>query len=289
MEKQEFYNLINDVQLCTQTKCDELDDLLSRYPFFTAGRIVKLLALYKTDINKFKSELAKQSIFIPNRRYLVSLLSELNEVDSISKTKEAEPKVAKEELEEKPPKESKEKSAAKKKTTAKKSTKSKKTAAAKSSEVEGSKPAKKRGRPKKKRDDDAILLIDNDEKPTITIDADSKKTSFDDTDILELIENGSEAQNNTSDLIEKFITEQPTIPRPVAPQKPVEAENVEDISVHSVKEPEELATETLAEIYALQGYIDKAITVYEKLRLKYPEKSSYFADQIEKLKKEQQE
>lgn len=45
-------------------------------------------------------------------------------------------------------------------------------------------------------------------------------------------------------------------------------------------------TETLAEMYLRSNTPEKAIAVYEHLRLKFPEKSSYFAGLIRKVKKD---
>ena len=42
-------------------------------------------------------------------------------------------------------------------------------------------------------------------------------------------------------------------------------------------------TETLAQIYAEQGYYEQAKRIYSKLILAYPEKSAYFATLIQKL------
>ena len=53
----------------------------------------------------------------------------------------------------------------------------------------------------------------------------------------------------------------------------------------SVKENDDLVTETLAKIYASQGNLEKAIKAYKKLSLKYPEKKFYFAGQIKSLEK----
>lgn len=80
------------------------------------------------------------------------------------------------------------------------------------------------------------------------------------------------------DLIDSFLKSNPKI----VPKQTPEENN--DISVDSVQENEELMSDTLAKIYITQGYFDKAIKTYEKLSLKYPEKNSYFASQIEKIK-----
>lgn len=101
----------------------------------------------------------------------------------------------------------------------------------------------------------------------------SKKTAAD--KILERLSNRKKEPQN---IIEEFMEKQPSIDRKKEPT------TQEDLSEKSVKEME-IVTERLAEIYVLQGLKDKAIEVYEKLILKYPEKSVYFAQKIEDLKK----
>ena len=58
----------------------------------------------------------------------------------------------------------------------------------------------------------------------------------------------------------------------------------EEKTYDDVKEEEfDLYTETLAQIYAEQGYYEQAKNIYSKLILAYPEKSAYFASLIQKI------
>jgi hypothetical protein len=83
-----------------------------------------------------------------------------------------------------------------------------------------------------------------------------------------------------SELIDKFILANPRI-EPVRDPAKVPTE---DISKQFVLKEGGFVTETLARIYINQGYYSKAIDIYEQLSLKFPEKSSYFATQIELVK-----
>ena len=68
------------------------------------------------------------------------------------------------------------------------------------------------------------------------------------------------------------------------PKAPDTSEDIRDLSEENPYAQDELFTETLAKIYTKQKLYDKAITTYIKLSLKYPEKSVYFANRIEKIK-----
>ena len=84
------------------------------------------------------------------------------------------------------------------------------------------------------------------------------------------------------ELIDKFILENPSISRPKA-----EFYNPISVAQNSIIDQENIVSETLAKIYEKQGYMEKAISIYEKLGLKYPKKSRYFAAQIERIQESQ--
>jgi tetratricopeptide (TPR) repeat protein len=96
-----------------------------------------------------------------------------------------------------------------------------------------------------------------------------------------LIENG---EGNS--LIDKFLQTNPgSIRRVSEGGNAAENENRLNIAEKSVTENDELITETLAAIYFQQKNYEKAKESYQKLSLKYPEKSIYFAARIEEIEK----
>ena len=63
-------------------------------------------------------------------------------------------------------------------------------------------------------------------------------------------------------------------------------EEVFEMAVNSIVKKDDIVNESLAEVYVRQEKYQKAIDIYNKLSLLYPEKNTYFASKIEKLKKE---
>ena len=82
-------------------------------------------------------------------------------------------------------------------------------------------------------------------------------------------------------IIDNFIAANPKIP---ALSKQVTAA----LKTPTIEEKSYLMTETLAKVYLEQKKYQRAIQAYEILILKYPEKSSYFADLILEIKNLQQ-
>ena len=82
-----------------------------------------------------------------------------------------------------------------------------------------------------------------------------------------------------NELIDKFIESSPKIP-PVKKDEPIPSVFFEPSNADNSY----LMTETLARVYLEQKKYQKAIQAYQILILKYPEKSSFFADRILDIK-----
>lgn len=122
--------------------------------------------------------------------------------------------------------------------------------------------------------------------PETVKDGDLNQTIDNQAVILETNSNDdkSDAKSNIQpDLIDQFIQNQPRIEGKkntfYSPSNAARASVVFDSDVVS---------ETLAEIFVKQQLYQKAILAYEKLSLKFPEKSISFATRIEKIKEEAQ-
>ena len=86
---------------------------------------------------------------------------------------------------------------------------------------------------------------------------------------------------DTVSVIDDFLSFEGTLGGTrIAPPVMDTAYEPEDISAESVEDDGEIATEMLAEIYLAQGLPDRAVEIYYRLSLKYPEKSTYFASLI---------
>ncbi|GAA4298521.1 hypothetical protein [Nibribacter koreensis] len=85
-------------------------------------------------------------------------------------------------------------------------------------------------------------------------------------------------------IIDQFLKSNPKLKSMAHLQQ--KSEPQEDLSAKSSKIKKNLASENLALIFIKQGKHKKALKIYEQLIVKFPEKKSYFAEQIEKLRNE---
>lgn len=92
-------------------------------------------------------------------------------------------------------------------------------------------------------------------------------------------------KKNQIEIIEKFIQNEPQIDR-IKLAEIESSTGLEDLASKSLKSHEAFETETLAQLMIKQGKLKRAKDIYEKLSLKFPEKSAYFASQIQKIKSE---
>lgn len=245
MNKESLLTLVNDPSRTTPEEKQALSEMVNSFPYFHTVHLIHLFNRKKFDDPQFEDALRKSALMVPDRKVLYNLLQKSTE--KVQKTQDQEVKVQVQEM--------------------------------KVPEVVKEEPST-----------DFLLEIDenlpeeNSEKAKVIEFDLSPSTTEMNSNNFELEEETAreEISDNAPnfDLIQKFIEENPVF----TPNKLTLNDQREDISINSIQEDQELATETMAAIFTGQKLYDKAIAIYEKLILKFPEKSAYFADRINELK-----
>ncbi len=241
----------------------DLSGLVKDYPYFQAARLLYVKYLKSKKDPSFAKQLNITAAYVPDRRKLFSLLNQ-------------EPDIAVSQPEEK-------------------EIHSTKIERSSNKGIRGSRDIKKRPL----RVPPSFVPVENQkEKLKKTLIKDNKPEPDKEKKERELLEFDYMASRDESavfvlenesgtvefipetnhDLIEQFINKDPKIV-----PKENDQGRTKDISISGLNEIDEFITETLAEIYISQGYYIKAINSYEKLSLKFPEKSTYFAARIKEV------
>ena len=84
------------------------------------------------------------------------------------------------------------------------------------------------------------------------------------------------------EIIDKFLVKLPGIKPDKSALKKTDQR---DLVQQSLREDQEMVTETLAKLYLEQGHLSKALDAFEIILLRFPQKSSFFAGQIREIRK----
>jgi len=129
---------------------------------------------------------------------------------------------------------------------------------------------------------EAIPLVDDSTITENTLQSELEQTVAPEQQVAPVVPPADPVRQQQMEIIENFIRNEPRI-SPVRLKPGQEPEPV-DLSEKQPKSMGGIATESMAKILVMQGKLDKAIDVYQKLMVKNPEKKVYFADKIEELK-----
>ena len=263
MNKDQFISYLTNPSKLNPSTLEELDTLIRDFPYFQSARILYALNLFKENNIRYDAELKTTAIYAGNRNILKK------HINRVEKAK-TEPAV-KPELETPPVQETKvTETAAPDKT---KKGESIKPSIEYETPGENTSGEQETSGEKSTKEDTIVQLKKIIERRIREIEEEKKQKGEEKT-------TKPLSKKSKLNLIDEFIHNQPSISRTKGKfYDPV------DKARESIVEQEDIVSETLATIYMDQGYYDKAINMYEKLILKIPEKSSYFAALIEKANK----
>jgi len=249
MDRQQFISYIQEPDALNKGTLEGIESLSKQYPYCQSLQILHLLNLKMIDHVMFNDQLKSTAAHIADRKKLRELIRGF-QADEERKTKTEERKTK---VEERSAKEEVEE-------------KSKPTESVDPVEVVETQNADKPIVPVIEQDEEARLL---------------RLKEIVENRLKEIAVEKEEPVLSKEELIEMFIRDEPSISRPKSDFfDPVK------VAKNSQEDQPGLVTETLARIHIQQGNIDKAIEIYRKLSLNFPEKSAYFAAQIEKLSTE---
>jgi hypothetical protein len=276
MNRQQFIDFIKEPEKLNANSALLLENLVKEYPYCQTADILYTLNLYKEDNIKFNDQLKIASAYAADRKLLKQLIRSIDtDKSGIQPTKESTDEFSRFEAEQ-PRKQEKEALV----------DALKKEILAVTNQIKTNKISLKEKNLLRELADRLEQIID--QKPAVEKKEKSKiKASHKSADFaLEQLKKMPVHEEITElphlEIIDKFIEEEPKIS---AVSKP-EFFNPVDYAKQSLIDDESIVSETLARIYYEQGNLMKAIHIYKKLSLVYPEKSSFFAAQIEKIQKE---
>ncbi|MDO4461437.1 MAG: tetratricopeptide repeat protein [Bacteroidia bacterium] len=272
MTQEEFYSSLAQPTRLSLNVVDNLEQELVEYPYFEAGWMLMLKAMNDLGVTNFDTSLHRGAVSISNRKALFNLIHSKVETSAVE-VAPAEPEKVEVVV------------ANKEKPTAK-------TISWEIGDYEyniDTRSTSSVGNAPYSIDNITKTISDGDNCAfTDWLDYMDKKPSVGAAQVKTETPTKSDRRKNTRsrslDLIESFLnSENAEVITPKA--TPVKREVVESKlrEEQPMGDNDDILTETLAKIYIKQQQYDKAIDIFRKLGLKYPEKSSYFASRINEL------
>ncbi|MCX7862251.1 MAG: hypothetical protein N2449_04590 [Bacteroidales bacterium] len=287
MNVNEFFKYFSEPNLLNKETLRELEEVIERYPYFQAARLLYLKNLYLLNDDQYQQILEQYSLYFPHRKSIFQFIHATNIFEENDIDKQASPNSAESNQSYiEPTQEEKiiQLSLNTNNISENYSTSNNQDEASNNNvHIADIILNKLRAQSEPKNNNNTSVPQENTLKETSPI---TQEKSF-----LEWLEennyppsspNANEANIKDSiNVIDTFLNNLNNIEK----IKPSDNETNEDLTNNYIP-PEnlEIVSEQLAQIYYQQGHLEQALKMYEKLFLKYPEKSIYFANLIQEIK-----